>query len=45
MNYIIGYLKYNYLNEKEAAIPYFKKSLEYESEVRRFADTMPISNN
>ena len=31
MNYIIGYIKYFYLNQKDEAIPYFQKSLNYKS--------------
>ena len=31
MNYIIGYIKYFYLNQKDEAFPYFQKSLQYKS--------------
>ena len=31
MNYIIGYINYFYLNQKDEAIPYFQKSLQYKS--------------
>ena len=31
MNYIVGYLNYFYLNQKDEAVSYFQKSLQYES--------------
>lgn len=32
MNYIIGYLKYFYLSQKDEAAPYFQKSLQFKSD-------------
>jgi hypothetical protein len=32
MNYMIGYIKYFQLNQKDEAIPYLQKSLQYKSE-------------
>lgn len=32
MNYIIGYIKYFYLNQKDEAFSYFQKSLQYKSQ-------------
>lgn len=32
MNYIIGYIRYFYLNQKDEAISYFQKSLNYKSQ-------------
>lgn len=42
MNYIIGYMKYFYLNQKEAAIPYFQKSLQYKSESNKLVHKLNL---
>jgi hypothetical protein len=43
MNYIIGYIKYYYLNQKDEAVPYFQKSLQYKSDSKELLRQINLS--
>ena len=43
MNYIIGYINYFYLNQKDEAIPYFQKSLQYKSKANELVRQLNLA--
>ncbi len=42
MNYIIGYIKYFYLDQKNAGIGYFRKALQFESRANRLIRDLDV---
>ncbi len=42
MNYIVGYVKYFYLNQKDEAVSYFQNSLKYKSKAKELVNQLNL---